>query len=149
MNTDMQNQLSGGSAAGGAILWKALSGLCGLALGVSILGFLVMWPKSMKEAAIRVAATMAGSALIGPFLVAGVYSKWPEVFASGVHLATTFGLEPWMGFFMIGAPILALAGLPFWWILGAVVLWFQKRAGKDIGEMAADARADAGRVVSL
>lgn len=137
------------AAAGGAILWKALSGLFGLGLMVSILGFLVMWPKTMKEAMVRVTATMAGSALVGPFLVAGVYAKWPEIFGAGVKLATQVGLEAWMGFFMIGAPILALAGLPFWWILGAVVLWFDNRKGQDIGQLAAAARADAAKVVSL
>lgn len=137
------------SAAGGFVLWKALAGLLGVGVLASALGFMVMLPKTMKEAAVRLVATMAGSALAGPFLVAGAYAKWPEVFGAGVQVAHHVGLEPWFGFFMVAAPLLAMAGLPFWWILGAVVLWFEKRKGQDIGQLAADARADAGKVVSL
>ena len=33
------------------------------------------------------------------------------------------------------------AGLPAWWVLGACVRWFDKRRGKDIGELAVDAAA--------
>lgn len=137
------------SAAGGLAAWKIGASILGIGVVASALGFMVLLPKTPREAALRALATMIGSALAGPFLVAAVYSKWPEVFGAGVKLADTAGLEPWFGFFMVGAPLLAIAGLPFWWILGASVLWFDKRRGKDLGELAADARADVGKVVSL
>jgi hypothetical protein len=128
------------SAAGGVAAWKLGVAILGVGFVASTLGFLVLFPKTMKEAAVRVAATMVGSAFVGPALVAAVYSRYPEVFGGGVTLAVKFGMEPWFGLFVVGAPILALAGLPFWWILGAVVLWLDRRKGKDIGEMVADAR---------
>jgi hypothetical protein len=90
---------------------------------------------------------MAGSALLGPLFVAAAYSRWPEVFAAGATLAQGMGMEGWLGMFMVAAPLLAMAGLPFWWLLGAAVLWLERRKGKDLGELAADARADVGKAV--
>lgn len=133
---------------GGAAAAKAIGGILAIGVVASALGFLVLLPRTVKEAACRALATMAGSALVGPFLVAAAFYKWPEVFASGAQLATHFGLEPWFGYFAIAAPLLAMAGLPFWWILGALVLWFEKRKAKDIGELAADAGADVRTAIS-
>ncbi len=132
------------SAAGGWAIGKAIGGLLAIGVVASALGFMVLLPKTPKEAAMRILATMAGSALLGPLMVAAAYSRHPEVFSAGATLAQGLGMEAWMGTFMVAAPLLALAGLPCWWILGAVVLWLEKRRqqGKDIGEMAADARAD-------
>jgi hypothetical protein len=135
------------SAAGGWALGKAIGGVLAIGIVASALGFLVMLPKTPKEAMARILATMAGSALGGPLLVAAVYSRWPEIFAAGAELAVRMGMEGWMGTFMVAAPLLAMAGLPCWWILGAAVLWFEKRKGKDLGELAADARADVGKVL--
>lgn len=137
------------SAAGGVAAWKLAGGILGIGIVASALGFLVLLPRTAKEAALRAGATMAGSALIGPFLVAAAYSRWPELFGSGVKLASVMGLEPWFGLFMVGAPLLALGGLPCWWILGAAVLWLERRRGKDLGELARDARADAASVVAI
>lgn len=135
------------SAAGGIAAWKLAGGILGIGVVASAMGFLVLLPKTAKEAAVRVVATMIGSAMFGPFLVAALYSHWPEVFASGTRLAVGMGLEPWLGLFIIGAPLIAMGGLPFWWLLGAAVLWLEKRRGKDLGELAADARADVGKVL--
>lgn len=129
------------SAAGGVALWKVAGGILGIGVVASALGFLVLLPKTPREAAARALATMVGSALLGPALVAGAYSKWPEIFGAGVQLAEKVGLEPWLGLFMVAAPLLAMGGLPFWWLLGALVLWFERRRGKDLGELAEDAQA--------
>jgi hypothetical protein len=40
---------------------------------------------------------------------------------------------------LVAAPFLVLAGLPAWWIVGAVLLWFERRSSKDIAEIAHDA----------
>lgn len=135
------------SAAGGFAIAKAVGGLLAVGVVASALGFLVMLPKTPREAAARVVATMAGSALVGPLIVAAAYSRYPEVFAAGGTLAVSLGMESWMGTFMVAAPLLAMAGLPFWWLLGAVVLWFERRKGLDVGQLAADARADVGKAV--
>ncbi|MGE0497042.1 MAG: hypothetical protein AB7I35_01290 [Ramlibacter sp.] len=133
---------SSSSAAGGLAAWKLGGAILGIGVVASALGFLVLLPKTPREAALRALATMCGSALFGPVLVAALYSRWPELFGAGVTLASQAGLESWVGMFVVGAPILAIAGLPFWWVLGAAVLWFDRRSGKDLGEMAADARRD-------
>lgn len=133
------------SAAGGIALWKVLTSLFGLAVVASILGFLVAWPKTVKEAAVRAAATVLGSVLFGPFAAVAAYLKWPGLFGAGIEIAQRFGAGEWslfIGALMVATPFICMAGLPFWWILGGVVLWLDKRRGKDIGEMAADARAD-------
>ena len=136
------------SAAGGIAAWKIGAGILGIGVVASALGFLVLLPKTPKEAAVRVVATMIGSALFGPLLVAATYHQWPGVFGSAASMATTLGMEPWLGLFMAAAPLLAMAGLPFWWVCGALVLWLDRRKGKDIGELAADAGADVRRAVT-
>lgn len=130
------------SAAGGLMIWKAFGGLLAVGVIASGLGFLVLLPKTPREAAVRIIATMAGSALLGPLFVAAAYSKWPEVFAAGASMAQAMGMDNWMGMFMVAAPLLAMAGLPFWWLLGAAVLWFESRKGKDLGQLAAEAKQD-------
>ncbi len=130
------------SAAGGVAAWKLGVAFLGIGFVTSSLGFLVLFPKTAKEAAVRVLATMFGSALLGPFFVAAAYNQWPGTFGAGVKLATQVGLEPWIGLFVMAAPLLAMGGLPFWWLLGAVVIWLERRKGKDIGELAADVRND-------
>jgi hypothetical protein len=128
------------STAAGVAGWKIAGGILSIGVVASALGFMVLLPKTAKEAALRALATMMGSALFGPVLVAAVHSKWPALFASGIELAPQLGLESWHGLFMVGAPILAVAGLPVWWLLGAAFRWLDKRREKDLGELARDAR---------
>lgn len=131
------------SAVGGLAAWKLAGGILGIGVIASALGFLVLPPKSIREFAVRAVATMAGSAMVGPVLVIAAYVKYPEMFAAGAKLAAAWGYDPWAGHFMVAAPLLAMAGLPFWWLLGAGVLWLDRRRGKDLGELARDAAADA------
>ena len=90
--------------------------------------------------------TAAGGALIKLFGVPvlagaaatslGFMFMWPQStreafirFFSSIIISTFIG------------PALVAAGLPAWWVLGACVRWFDRRRGKDIGELAADAAA--------
>ena len=72
---------------------------------------------------------------------AAVLSWWPSLFDSAKTVAGLYGGDPATGFLFIAAPLMVAAGLPAWWVLGACVRWFDKRRGKDIGELAADAAA--------
>lgn len=133
------------STAGGVAIWKVLIGLFGLSVIASVMGFLVAWPKTAKEAAVRAAATVLGSVFFGPFVAVAAYFKWPGMFEAGIKLAERFGTGEWavlIGAGMVATPFICMAGLPFWWLLGGVVLWLDKRRGKDIGEMARDGAAD-------
>jgi hypothetical protein len=104
------------------------------------LGFMFMWPKTPKEAFIRIASTILFSTVFGPALVITLRSTWPTLFEAARDAAAMYGTEPALGYLFIAAPLMVAAGLPAWWLLGAIVRWLDKRKNKDIGEIAADAR---------
>ncbi|MCC7703983.1 hypothetical protein IGS59_17240 [Janthinobacterium sp. GW460P] len=128
------------TAAGGALI--KLFGVPVLAgAAATSLGFMFMWPQSTKEAFIRFCSSIIISTFLGPLLVAAVLSWWPSLFDSAKTVAGLYGGDPATGFLFIAAPLMVAAGLPAWWVLGASVRWFDKRRGKDIGELAVDAAA--------
>lgn len=127
------------TAAGSVIKVFGVPVLAGAA--ATGLAFLFMWPKTIKEAAIRLACTVIASAIAGPFLVIAVHSWWPSLFASAGEVAGMYKMPYELGMLFVSAPILVMAGLPAWWILGGLVLWFDRRRGKDLGELAHDAAA--------
>ncbi|WP_286962845.1 hypothetical protein [Cupriavidus sp. UBA2534] len=132
-----------GSAAGVAA-GSAIAKYFGLQLGAgavaAALGFLVLWPKTAKEGFARLVSSIIASMVFGPALVAFVYSRYPDIFASARALAVAAGVNPQFGILYACAPLLVIAGLPAWWILGAVLRWFDKRRDKDIVEMAEDVK---------
>jgi hypothetical protein len=75
----------------------------------------------------------------GPILAIAAYCWWPALFASSGQFAILAGGPAELGVLMVAAPFLVLAGLPAWWIVGAVLLWFERRSSKDIAEIAHDA----------
>jgi hypothetical protein len=125
------------TAAGSVIKVFGVPVLAGAA--ATGLAFLFMWPKTIKEAAIRFACTIIASTLAGPFLVIAVHSWWPSLFASAGEVAAMYKMPSEFGMLFAAVPFLVLAGLPAWWVLGALVLWFDRRRGKDLGEMAHEA----------
>jgi hypothetical protein len=134
----MKETMSIETAAGGTLI--KIFGIPVLAGAAATgLAFLFMWPKTIKEAAVRFACTLAVSALAGPFLVIALHSWWPSLFSSARELAHIYGLPAELGVLYVAAPFLVLAGLPAWWILGGLVLWFDRRRGKDLAEIAHDA----------
>lgn len=135
------------SAAGGIALWKLGAAILGIGVVASALGFLVLMPRTPKEAAVRVVATMIGSALFGPLLVFGAYTHLPWIFSGATALAASVGLEPWLGTLAASAPLLAMGGLPCWWIVGATLLWLDRRQGHDLGELAVAVRTDVSKVI--
>lgn len=108
-------------------------------LAATGLGFLFLWPKSGREAAARFVCTLLACAVAGPFLAIAAYCWWPALFASAGQAAALAGGPAALGVLLVAAPFLVLAGLPAWWILGALVLWFDRRRSKDIAEIAHDA----------
>lgn len=150
MNYQQEQYMSepASSTAGGIALWKLAASLFGAGVLATTLGFLVLWPKTPREALARVFATMLGSALLGPVMCVLAFSHYPSLFDAAQALAVRSGQPDWYGIAVICVPLVCMAGLPFWWLLGAVVLWFENRKGKDLGQLAADARADVGKVVS-
>lgn len=128
------------AAAGGALI--KIFGLPVLAGSLAAaMGFMIMWPKTKGEAFARFACSIVSSATAGPLLVVWLRSYKPDLFDSAKFVATLYGAEEAVGFLFIAAPVMVAAGLPAWWVIGAVVKWFDNRRHKDVGEMLDDATA--------
>lgn len=126
------------AAAGGALI--KIFGVPVLAgAAATALTFLFMWPRTKREAFIRFTCSICTSAILGPLLVFALHSWWPSLFASAGAVAVLNGADPALGLLALAGPLMVLAGLPAWWLLGAVVLWLERRRGKDIAEIAHDA----------
>ncbi len=94
-----------------------------------------------QDIARRLSAGLLCSFTLGPFLAfkfmeiqPGFLQFWLRLLGEGNAL---------LAYLMAAAPFLALTALPGFWIVAALMRWFQKREGKDIGELVADAKADA------
>lgn len=136
----MAEPMSTSAAAGGALI--KIFGLPVLAGSLAAaLGFMFMWPKTKGEAFARFATSIIFSATAGPLLVVWLRSYSPELFESAKDVAAMYGADQAVGFLFVAAPLLVAAGLPAWWIIGAVIRWFENRRSKDIGEMLDDATA--------
>lgn len=126
------------SAAGGALI--KIFGVPVLAgAAATALAFLFMWPKSIKEAFVRLTCAIVSSFTAGPVLALAVWAKWPDLFNGAIAAARAANMDPLVGIFVVAAPFLLIAALPAWWLIGGLLLWFERRRGKDIGEMAEDA----------
>ncbi|MET0319397.1 MAG: hypothetical protein ABW069_01610 [Duganella sp.] len=114
-----------------------------VAAGVAATGltFLFMWPRTRREALVRFSCSIVTAVLLGPALVVALHSWWPTLFESARALAVLYGARPALGVIAVACPLMVLAGLPAWWVLGATVLWLEHRRGKDIGELVHDAAA--------
>lgn len=126
------------SAAGGALI--KIFGIPVLAgAAATALVFLFMWPRTLREAFLRLASTIATSGIFGPFAVMALHSWWPSLFDSAKAVTVLYGADPALGVLFVAGPVMVLAGLPAWWLLGGVLLWLERRRGKDIGEIVHDA----------
>ncbi|KQQ40528.1 hypothetical protein ASF61_05635 [Duganella sp. Leaf126] len=103
------------------------------------LTFLFMWPRTRREALVRFACSICTAALLGPLLLVALHSWWPTLFESARVLAVLYGAPAMLGVVAVACPVMVLAGLPAWWTLGAMVLWLERRRGKDLGELVHDA----------
>ena len=108
-------------------------------MAATALTFMFMWPRTRREALVRFTCSVCTAALLGPLLLAALHSWWPTLFESARILAVLYGAPAALGVLVVACPVLVLAGLPAWWLLGATVLWLEHRRGKDIGELVHDA----------
>lgn len=126
------------AAAGGALI--KIFGLPVLAGSLAAsLGFMIMWPRTKSEAFARFASSIVSSAVVGPLAVIWLQSWKPELFESAKLVAILYGTEAAAGFLFIAAPVMVAAGLPAWWVLGAIIKWFDNRKGQDVIAMLNDA----------
>lgn len=120
------------TSAGGFALFKFFAGTAVASAVASMIGFLLLWPKTAREAAVRLTCTFIASTFFGPFLVVALHSRQPELFASAREMALAMGLPADAGLVFVSSPLLVAAGLPAWWILGGIVRWLDKRSHADL-----------------
>lgn len=125
--------------AGGAAALKFFGAAVVAAAVGTALGYVLMWPRTAREAACRFACSFMCSFIFGPLLAMAAHSRWPSLFASAREFGSQYAGDPMVGLIMAAAPFLVLAALPAWWILGGIVLWLERRRGKDIVQLAHDA----------
>lgn len=122
-------------AAGSALLTilaaPLLAGACACALT-----FLFMWPSSRREGWVRFICATSMAGIVGPFLLVALHSWWPSLFISAGSVMALCGIDPVFGVAVVAVPLLVVAGLPAWWLLGGVVRWLDRRRDQDIAEIA-------------
>lgn len=111
--------------------WKLIGGLAGIAaIGAGLASLVVMCtmtPRSPKEWAVGLTSTVIGSV------------------CGGAAVVQHFELHDWTRDYIGMMAVLGIVfacGLPAWAIVRWVFNWIEKRQGKDIGEVIADARHD-------
>jgi len=124
-----------GTAAGGALL-KYFGLNVGAGALAAALGFLVLWPRTMKEGFARLFFTILASSVFGPVLVVDMHASRPELFASAGAVAGLYGLEPSLGLLFVATPLLVIAGLPAWWLIGASLRLFERDGDFWLGTLA-------------
>jgi hypothetical protein len=112
-----------------------------IGVGATSLAFLVMPPKSKGEFFGRMICTLLASYIFGPVLVAVVHSWYPAIFDSAQAVAALNGQDPAFGVLYVSTPLQVVAGIPAWWVIGALVRWFDKRRDADLGELVNEARS--------
>lgn len=123
------------AAAGGAVLKYFGLHISAGALAAA-LGFLVLWPRTMKEGFARLFCTIVASSVFGPMLVVQMHSARPELFTSASTVAGMYGLESAFGLLFVATPLLVIAGLPAWWLIGAVLRFFERDSDSSLGVLA-------------
>lgn len=126
------------SAAGGALIKYFGAPAIIAALGAG-LGFLLLWPRTIREAFIRFTSSIICSFVFGPMFALAAWAWWPELFANAQQVAGQNGVDPLYGVLMVASPFMVMAALVPWLFLGALMRWFDRRRDKDLGEIVQDA----------
>lgn len=119
------------SGVAGMAGWKIIGGLAGVAaIGAGLASLVVMCtmtPRSPKEWAVGLTSTVIGSVCGGAAVVQHYeIQAWAHDY---------IGLVALLG-------IVFACGLPGWAIVRWLFNWIEKRQGKDLGEVLADAKRD-------
>lgn len=106
-----------------------------------IVGLTIVPPtpgKEHQDIARRLSAGLLCSFTIGPF-VAFKFIDWQPGFLQ--FWIRIVGPENSLhAYLLTAAPFLAITALPGFWVVAAVMRWFQRREDKDIGELVRDAK---------
>lgn len=136
----VQNMTEPLSTGAGAAALKFFGAAVLASAAATALGFLFLWPRTLREAFVRFACAIFCSLTFGPALAFAARAQWPGMFSSAQELGQLYG-DPAAGVLIAAAPFLVAAALPAWWILGGFYRWFDKRRDKDLGEILQDGAA--------
>lgn len=128
----MPEPATASAAASGALIKYFSLHISAGALAAA-LGFLVLWPRSMKEGFARLFCTIVASSVFGPILVVHMHANHPDLFASSQAVAELYGLQPALGLLFVATPMLVIAGLPAWWLIGALLRFFERDGDSWVG----------------
>lgn len=88
----------------------------------------------------RVMACLVSSFVAGVTALVLLMQHIPGAFQAAAQLALLAQLPAEAGFFIVTTCVLIVCGIPGPWFLAAVFLWVERQRGKDIAEVAHDAR---------
>jgi len=123
------------TAASTASLLKLFGVQVGAGALAAALGFLVLWPHGVKEGFARLFCTVLASSIFGPLLVVQLHSARPQLFQSAEQVAALYGLDSALGLLFVATPLLVIAGLPAWWLLGALLRVFERDGEGFLGAL--------------
>jgi hypothetical protein len=130
----VQNMSEPLTAGAGAAALKFFGATVLASAAATALGFLFLWPKTLREAFVRFACAIFCSFTLGPALAFAARAQWPGMFASAQDLGQLYG-DPQAGVLIAAAPFLVFAALPAWWLFGWFYRWIDRRRDKDLGEI--------------
>lgn len=99
----------------------------------TILGLLIMPPRTAAEFKIRIISTVSCSLMFGPLLAGALLSWQPGLMETLTWLAQHgSGDDPLIAKFYLLGPCMLMAGLPAWWVLGAYMRWMASMREKGL-----------------
>lgn len=115
------------TSAGGIFALKAAFIQALIASLAGVLGFILIRPRTVREAVWRFLGAAISSVIFGPLVVAAIHSFWPSLLASAHTLAQGDSIGFTALYFT--APIQIASGLPIWWLLGLGARWMESNQG--------------------
>jgi len=121
------------TSAGGIFALKAAFIQAIIASLAGVLGFILIRPRTIREAIWRFFGAAISSVIFGPLVVAAIHSVWPSLLASAHTLAQGDGIGFTALYFT--APIQIASGLPIWWLLGLGARWMESNRSMTLGSL--------------
>lgn len=121
------------TSAGGIFALKATFIQAIIASLAGVLGFILIRPRTVREAVWRFFGAAISSVVFGPLVVTAIHSLWPGLLVSAGALAQSDGIGFAALYFT--APIQIASGLPIWWLLGLGARWMESNRSMTLGSL--------------
>jgi|GEM_PF-6864002 len=91
----------------------------------------------MCEGFARLFCTLIASSIFGPVILVHIHHAHPDLFQSAQQLAVLYDIDPALGLLFVATPALVIAGLPAWWVIGALLRAFERDGEGVLGAIGA------------